>query len=189
MCKIKKLYKNGFTLLELLVVVVIMGILAAIALPQYQLSVDKTKFTKLQNTAKEIADAYTRYHLATNDYPSDIKQLDIDFSEGNKVTYPVTGRSCVVFNDYYCCVRKPDSGHYGDVYCGNLDYSFLHTYRLFLNDYSLSSYRDCRAKAGNKRAERMCNNFSKVHGTIGINNIATPYGKLDGYTIYYKYGS
>ncbi len=187
MCKIQKLYKNGFTLLEMLVVVLIIGILAAIALPQYQLAVDKTKFAKLQSTAKEIAGAYTRYHLTTNDYPSDIKQLDIDFSEGNEVTYPKKYSSCVVFSDYYCCLTAPrPSFTYGDIFCGNIDYSFGYTHRLFLDNYSVSSYRDCRAKADNARAERICADFSIYNYGIGLSGITTPYGSESGYTTHHN---
>ncbi len=68
--------KKAFTLLELLVVVLIIGILAAIALPKYQLVVDKARYAKMMDFTKAIAEAQIRASM-TKEAPI-FNDLDID---------------------------------------------------------------------------------------------------------------
>ena len=77
--KNKKLNK-GFTLLEILVVVLIIGILAAIALPQYKLAVAKSEYNTLKTITKALKDSVDRYYLIHNSVPTKFKYLDIDLT-------------------------------------------------------------------------------------------------------------
>jgi prepilin-type N-terminal cleavage/methylation domain-containing protein len=69
---------GGFTLIELLVVVLIIGVLAAIALPQYLLTVEKARAAEAMTLVKQIAEANKRYRLLNGQYTNDIRELELD---------------------------------------------------------------------------------------------------------------
>ena len=75
-----KTFNKGFTLIEMLVVVLIIGILAAIALPQYQHTVDKARYAALMDITRAIADANERFYLVNDRYSTNFNQLDVDIS-------------------------------------------------------------------------------------------------------------
>ena len=69
--------KRGFTLLEVLVVVLIIGILAAVALPMYKHTVIKSRFSTVMPIAKAVADAQEVYYLANGQYARTKGNLDV----------------------------------------------------------------------------------------------------------------
>jgi prepilin-type N-terminal cleavage/methylation domain-containing protein len=71
--------KKGFTLLELLVVVLIIGILAGIALPQYRSAVRKARVAEAQVILKAVIDAEDRWILQYGNFEwSSWEELDIE---------------------------------------------------------------------------------------------------------------
>ena len=69
--------KKGFTLLELLVVVLIIGILAGIALPQYKKVVWKSRAKSMLSTLRSMKTSIDVYYMANNAYPYKLEELDI----------------------------------------------------------------------------------------------------------------
>jgi type IV pilus assembly protein PilA len=65
----KKLQK-GFTLIELMIVVAIIGILAAVAIPQYQDYTVKAKLSKVMSYAKPIQTALALFNQEQGSFPT-----------------------------------------------------------------------------------------------------------------------
>ena len=68
--------QQGFTLIEIMVVVVILGILAALVVPQVMGRPDQAKVTAAQNDIRAIGAALDMYRLDNHVYPSTQQGLE-----------------------------------------------------------------------------------------------------------------
>lgn len=62
--------KAGFTLIELVVVVLILAILAGVIVPVIGDKVDQSRITAAKATMKEVSNSFNHYHIDTGAWPS-----------------------------------------------------------------------------------------------------------------------
>ncbi len=70
-----QLMRQGFTLIEILVAVAIIGILGTVATISITRSLDKAKVTAAQEAVRNIQSACETYKMTTKKYPSDLNAL------------------------------------------------------------------------------------------------------------------
>jgi prepilin-type N-terminal cleavage/methylation domain-containing protein len=80
--------RKGFTLVELAVVIVIIGVLAAFGVPKFLNSVERSKASEAFAYLSAIRDAEERYLAQQGVYASDPTQLDIGLQPPKYFTVP-----------------------------------------------------------------------------------------------------
>lgn len=83
--------KGGFTLIELMIVVAIIGILAAIAIPNFIRFQAKSKQSEAKTNLKAIFTAQKAYFGEKDKYVSDFKVVGFDPEPGNRFSYGING--------------------------------------------------------------------------------------------------
>ena len=69
---------KGFTLLEILIVVVILAALTALAIPAYTSTTEKAKKQEVFSILTSAREAQLRYYMSNNKFTDDGSELDFD---------------------------------------------------------------------------------------------------------------
>ena len=143
MKEIKQKNRTGFTLLEMLVVVLIIGILASIALPQYQMAVTKAKVASILPLMHRWKDALQEYKLQHGDYNGDGANLS---ATPLGVSWPQDWPGCTdemmdCQNDYWYCMANEIAT--GFVYCDHQIDSDNY-FEIYMYQPDESEYEDVR---------------------------------------------
>jgi type IV pilus assembly protein PilE len=91
--------QQGFTLLEVMIVAVIVGILAAIALPSYQSQIRRNNRSAAQQYLQDLANRQEQYRLDQRSYASSAATLGFSASPSSvspyyTVSVATTGSDC-----------------------------------------------------------------------------------------------
>jgi len=73
--------QSGFSLVELTIVVVILGVLATFAVPRFVSSVEKTKASEAFSYLANIESAQARYNASSGRYARKVSDLDINLAK------------------------------------------------------------------------------------------------------------
>ncbi|MBQ3653588.1 MAG: type II secretion system major pseudopilin GspG [Synergistaceae bacterium] len=74
--KVLMSHRSGFTLIEIMVVVVILGLLSALVVPNISSNVSEAQRTAARTQISQIEQALEKYHMDNGFYPSTAQGLD-----------------------------------------------------------------------------------------------------------------
>jgi general secretion pathway protein G len=113
--------QRGFTLMEMMIVIMVMGVLMALALPMYNTSVTRSKEAKLQHNLVTLNNLIQQYTLDKKKEPQQLQDL-VDAGYIKYVPDDITGSNTTwqtVNVDPEHAVNPDDTGGIASVHSGS----------------------------------------------------------------------
>ncbi|MGB0712793.1 MAG: pilin [Gammaproteobacteria bacterium] len=85
-----KTAQKGFTLIELMIVIAIIGILAAVAVPQYQNYTARAKVSEALVVAGSLKTTVSEYYISEGDWPGSMTVAGMDSDTSTDVVEGIT---------------------------------------------------------------------------------------------------
>ena len=156
--------------MELLVVLLIVGILVAVALPQYEFAVMKSRAATLLPILKNIVNAQDVYYMANGSFARDFVDLDIDVPSGGEIWKNSAGFESVKYPKWQIDLERQQVS--GSIFQQDkiaimyqLDYSYE------LDSGHFPGQKKCIAfDQGGSIAEKVCKSFggSRLSGGTSL---------------------
>ncbi len=163
--------KLGFTLTELMAVVIIVSILAVLSTGYYRKSVEQSRFTEILSNTNAVAEAVNRYIVEkraeglTDITPPSFKDLDISFGSCGGGTCDIKGRYRIMLNPHqFSVAAQPLQG----MFAGG-------KYAISVNTH-FANPKDrvaCTFNEGNQDAKSFCESMGFTQCEIGNPVICT----------------
>ncbi len=175
------LFNNGnkaFTLIELLVVVLIIGILASVALPQYEKAVMKSRYSTLMALTNSIASAEEAYYMAIGEYTPDFESLAV---EPSGCTLNSSKNTCN-YSWGKCHLRDIDDDPWARVSCGNTQ-SLKNAYVHYLQYGQHGEWGKVCFAFTTDRSDKYNKLCEQMGGTYQGSGNCPPYGSCNIYRL------
>lgn len=160
--------KKGFTLTEILIIVLIIAVLSAVALPIYNNAVAQSRFSTLMPSAKALKDAQERMYMSNGNYTNNFEDLDLSIPGTITADKVLSGDETFLMAN-----TNEDSAAKNSIIATHAKIPNVNLVMYLSHSPNFADDIHCEAKADDKNANHLCKTQNE-----------TLVGTRDAYNVY-----